>query len=94
MAPIQPHQNSVVKEVEPYSLFLCPEDFSTQNQTGIRKEALEQKGCMSFKECSARGKVCSWREIMSPCVLGREGSGRWGTTALGIPQPVLQSPLL
>lgn len=34
----------MVKEVEPYSLFLCPEDFSTQNQMDIRKKHLSKKG--------------------------------------------------
>jgi len=41
---IYPYQNIAVKEVEPYSLFLCPEDFSTQNQMDIRKKHLSKKG--------------------------------------------------
>lgn len=41
---IHPYQNTVFKEVEPNSLSLCPEDFSTQNETDIRKKHLSKKG--------------------------------------------------
>lgn len=91
---IHPYQNIVVKEVEPYSVFLCPEDFSTQKQMDIRMKHLSKKGFESFKECSARGKVCSRGDITPLRVLRREARGWRGHTSAGIPRQVPRSLLL
>lgn len=72
-----PYQNIVVLEVEPYSLFFCPEDFSTQNQMDIRKKPLSKRGIwVSRSALQEEGPAQRGRSCPSACWAEKAVAGR------------------
>lgn len=90
---IYPYQNIVVKEVEPYSFSLCPEDFSTQNQMDVRKKPLRTRGiwvsrsALQEESPAQRGKSCPSASWAQKAVAGRD-SPLW--SPLGTSLPLIQ----
>lgn len=88
---MHPYQNIVVKEAEPYSLFLCPEDFSTQNQMDIRKRHLSKRGiwvsrsALQEESPAQRGRSCPSASWVVKAVAGRESPLATLGTSCGAP---------